>query len=230
MFYDADQYYKDELRAAGALLTGHFAFKSEVDGKKMHGTEYIYKPAILWSTRLTSFLAGEIARHFRTHGVSVVLGPEKSGALFARHVAQHLHNAEDISVASVEEVAPGTFRVPEQFGCQLRGKRVGLTEDVINYGHTLRLSIEAVNYWGGDVVAIGAIANRMSLPWHAFQIPKDSLYSVTNFGMESWPEEHCEHCARCPLDDPHQKYTEQLSKLPEIRQRIRAKFEARASC
>ena len=211
MDFNHQEFFHNELHRVGAILPGHFRLKGESRSAKRHGQGYIDKHEILKDVNLSRDLAEVIANRFKKERIDIVIGPETGGMLFARNVAHALlgKSASTLRVLFAEEREQGMFRLRDEDVDEVLKKRVLVIEDIITTGHTVVATIEAVNAWGGDVVGVGAICNRETLPWETFPIPEDSLFSVVNLQMQSWPVNRCGLCEESfPIDTPSEKRAE----------------------
>jgi orotate phosphoribosyltransferase len=72
------------------------------------------------------------------------------------------------------------------------GKRVFVVDDIVNTGHSIRQTIEAVRGAGGTVVAAGALVNRGNVG--AKEIGVENLVYLLEYKIPAWPAVDCPLC------------------------------------
>lgn len=208
------------LGALGAVITNsHIVYTS---GK--HGSAYINKDALYPHTRETSQLCVELAEWFEPARVEVIIAPAIGGVILSQWTAYHLTKMTGLEVLGVyaekamrlgsplwyicfglrflTTLIPQWGRAPEEYFTikrgydkLLRGKRVGIVEDLLTTGGSVRKVVEAVRAAGGNVVSVGVLANRGGVTHEDLgDVPK--LHALVNITMDAWDESDCLLCAQ----------------------------------
>lgn len=141
-----------ELRAAGALLEGHFILSSG-----LHSPRYLQCARVLMdpmrASRLASALAATMPRELKSQ-IEIVVSPAMGGVIIGHEMARAL----GLEAVFVERPG-GTFELRRGFGLK-PGQKVLLVEDVVTTGLSSREAIRAVEEAGGEVVAAAALVDR----------------------------------------------------------------------
>ena len=141
-----------EVRAAGALLEGHFVLSSG-----LHSPSYLQCARVLMdpmrASRLASTLAGKLPRELRSQ-IDIVVSPAMGGVIIGHEMGRAL-GVEALFV----ERPTGTFELRRGFRLD-PGQKVLLVEDVVTTGLSSREAIAAVTEAGGDVIAAAALVDR----------------------------------------------------------------------
>lgn len=141
-----------ELRAADALLEGHFILSSG-----LHSPRYLQCARVLMdparASRLASALVAKLPREIRS-SIEVVVSPAMGGVIAGHEVARAL----GVEAMFVERPT-GTFELRRGFRLKAEQK-VLLVEDVVTTGLSSREAIAAVERAGGVVVAAAALVDR----------------------------------------------------------------------
>ncbi len=187
-----------ELEHIGAVLRGHFVGTSGV-----HLDTYVNKDVVYWRPQLLQKMCGQIATRFRGH-VEVVVGPEKGGILLSQWVGWWLGSWNERDFWCQEVLAVYAEKEGNGFAFKrgseplLMGKKVGIVEDVLTTGGSVRKVVEAVGKAGGIVTHVGAICNRGNVKDSDFGITPPSqpphLYSLIQLNLPSWSPEECPLC------------------------------------
>lgn len=157
------------LSDGGALLeNSHFVFTSDANGRPStdgggnHGDTYCNVREVAWNTELIDYFGLQLARLLRHYEVNVIIGPESMGRTLAGPTALHLGK---IPSGWCEMVKTPTgkragWKDNFDFSRHVLGKRVGIVDDLLTSGGSLRLTAELVRQHGGEVVAGGVVARR----------------------------------------------------------------------
>lgn len=196
---------------AGAIITGdHFVYAKKADGW-YHGGEYVNKDAIYPFTRFISPLCKEIADHFWGKDIDVVVGPTVGGVMLAQWTAHwyapFAYQKEVLAVYADEEdilqeitsgqgmIKVGTRRILKRgYDKIVKDRQCLVVEDVINTGATVKKTIEAIRLAGGEVVGVGALADRSGSKVTAETLGAPELFSLLGFDMKMFKEEECPIC------------------------------------
>src|SRR5258706_3561571 len=157
-------------------------------------------------------LAACLAARLAAHRVEVVCGPLIEGAFVALMVASELgvpftyaERLADEGLAKAESAAlyPVQYRLPHALRDAVRGKRVGIVNDVINAGSAIRRTFADLNACGAEPVAIAALAvlGQSAAKFAADQ--KIDLEALAFLPNKIWTPAECPLCARgVLLEDP----------------------------
>jgi orotate phosphoribosyltransferase len=167
------------LRQRGVLLEGHFLLTS---GR--HSACYFEKFRILEHPGDADRLCTQMAEHFKSTGIDVVVGPTTGGIILAFAVARHLGVRALYAEKSPE--GRGFFR-----GMALSpGERVLVVDDVLTTGGSVKDTIAAVERGGGKLQGIGVLIDRSEGPLN-LRAPVFSLYRQV---VESFLPGDCPLC------------------------------------
>lgn len=175
------------LSETGALLEDdHFVY---VNGE--HGSGWVDKDVLNTQPHRVSELAEMLADLVEDWELDWVCGPAIGGIVVAQWVAFHLEKpmvfAEHTAVEGSE--LRGRFSLSRGYGECLENRRVLVVDDVVNSGHSLRQTVEAVQAVRGDVIGVAAFVDRGNLGGEPFDaIPYRFLCSVN---IPSWSETEC---------------------------------------
>ncbi|MFA6192558.1 MAG: orotate phosphoribosyltransferase [Sulfurimonas sp.] len=136
---------------ANALLEGHFKLSSG-----NHSQFYLQSAKVLENPRTAKLLADELAKQIRASGVKIdtVCAPALGGLIAGFALAQAL----DCRYIFAERVE-GKMSIRRGFEIK-KGERVLMCEDIITTGGSAMEAAEVVESFGGEIVAIAALANR----------------------------------------------------------------------
>ncbi len=182
----------DLLVQSGALLQDdHFVY---ISGD--HGSGWIDKDAIYPHTERIEQLSRRLAQLARDLRLDVVCGPATGGLIIAEWVGHEL----GILATFTEHDTPGPGELRGRFVLRrgydhlVSGKRVFVVDDIVNTGHSIRQTIDAVRGAGGTVVAAGTLVNRGNVG--AKEIGVDNLVYLLEYKIPAWPAADCPLCRR----------------------------------
>ncbi len=190
---DTDLYQVQAIQALeemGAVRLGHF-----IGTAGPHLDAYVAKDVpTLYPVKLRGLirrLQFKIARTGDAAAVDVVVAAPM-GAL-----GGGIMLAEELRAMYVYlEEAGDELEVKRQLFIEaVQGKRVGMFEDIVNTGKTLRKTIAAVRAAGGEVVWVACLWNRAGLGAQDFDIP--AFYPLVNKKLSKWDD-----YAACKVDGP----------------------------
>jgi orotate phosphoribosyltransferase len=180
----------DLLLKSGALLQNdHFVY---ISGD--HGSGWIDKDAIYPHTERIEQLSRRLAQLVRDLRLDVVCGPATGGLIIAEWVGHELR----ILATFTEHDTPragelrGRFVLRRGYDHLVAGKRVLVVDDIVNTGHSIRQTIEAVRGAGGTVVAAGTLVNRGNVG--AKEIGVENLVYLLEYKIPAWPAANCPLC------------------------------------
>ncbi len=186
---------------------GHFRLESG-----HHGDLWLDLELLCLRPELVRPLAAQIAARLAAHNVEAVCGPLIEGAFVGLMVATELRvpftYAERFAGrAAADGKADALFsvqyRLPRGLRDLVRGKRVGVVNDVINAGSAVRGTFADLKACGAVPVAIGTLAvlGESAAKFAADQ--KIALEALATISNEIWTPLECPLCVRgIPLDDP----------------------------
>ena len=144
---------------------------------------------------MTEKVCQELANRFREKKITVVIGPAIGGVLISFEVARQL-SARSLFAERVEGKGPLLLR--RNFQIQ-KGEKTLVIEDVITTGGSAKELIDLVRSNGGEVVGVGALADR-SGGQVSFDVPLEALLKVST---ESFIREECPLCKeKIPFTKP----------------------------
>jgi orotate phosphoribosyltransferase len=74
------------------------------------------------------------------------------------------------------------------------GKRVFVVDDIVNTGHSIRQTIDAVRGAGGTVMAAGTLVNRGNVG--AKEIGVEDFVYLLEYKIPAWPAVDCPLCRK----------------------------------
>lgn len=137
------------FKETGALLEGHFLLTSG-----LHSSKYFQCAKVLQYPEYAELLSKQIARHFYTSEVELVVAPAIGGIIVGYEVARQLE-ARNIFA----ERESGVMKLRRGFGIK-PGERVLVCEDVVTTGGSVFEVIELVKKAGGQLIGVGCIVDR----------------------------------------------------------------------
>jgi len=138
-----------KFRETGALLEGHFVLASG-----LHSTNYLQCALVLQHPRNAEKFGQAIAEHFLRESIELVASPAIGGIVIGHEVARALGAR---FVWTEREVGKMTLR--RGFSVS-KGERTLIVEDVLTTGGSTRLTAEAVQAGGANVLAAASIIDR----------------------------------------------------------------------
>jgi len=140
----------DEIRAAGALLEGHFILSSG-----LRSPRYLQCARVLMDPRRAARLTDALAATLPTDlAIDAVVSPAMGGVIAGHEMGRSLGVA-----AMFLERPTGTFELRRGFALE-PGTRVLMMEDVVTTGLSSREAMKAIAAAGGTVVAAAALVDR----------------------------------------------------------------------
>ena len=170
------------------LENDHFVYT-----KGDHGSQYINKDAIFTNPSAISELSRFLARSFQGLNIETVAGPVIGGVIVSQRVAEHLSEMDNKKVVSVfaEKTGKG-LEFLRGYNEHIEGKNVLAVEDILNTGGSAKDLIDAIRLVGGNVIGLGALANRGGVkPNMVGDVNIKSLLDIT---MERYAANECHLC------------------------------------
>ena len=165
------------LKDTNALMEGHFLLTSG-----LHSPQYIEKFRILEQPVYTELFCKQIAEIFKSHNISVVVGPMTGGIILAYEVAKQL-GAKSIFTERVD----GKMKFKRGFTLS-ETDNVLIVEDIITTGGSILEVIEKVKKSNAKIIGLGYIVDR-SNGKAIFNIPSKPLLTlnVTTYKPDECP-------------------------------------------
>jgi orotate phosphoribosyltransferase len=170
----------DEVRAAEALLEGHFILSSG-----LHSPRYLQCGRVLMdparAERLAQALAAKLPAELRD-AIDVVVSPAMGGIVIGHEMGRAL----GLPALFVER-PQGTFELRRGFRLD-PGQNVLLVEDVVTTGLSSREAIAAIEQAGGKVIGAASLVDR-SGGAASFGVPFTSLIrlDVPTYAADALP-------------------------------------------
>jgi len=179
------------LRASNTILEGqHFVY---ISGD--HGAGWVNKDALLPDTHKISRLAQLLSEAIKDIDADLICGPAVGGLVMSQWVAHHRQLpsifAEHGTAPSKDALRP-PFMLKRGFDSLVTGKKVLIVDDIVNTGHSIRQTAQAVRSAGGQVVAAAAYCTRGNCGALEMQVPR--FVHLVEFKIPSWPAESCQLC------------------------------------
>jgi orotate phosphoribosyltransferase len=180
----------DDMKAAGALLEGHFKLSSG-----LHSSRYLQCALYLADPTRAEAAGRQLAARLKSAAAQLVVAPALGGVVIGHEVARAF---EDVPFFFTER-SEGAMTLRRGFHIE-PGSRVLVVEDVVTTGGSTREVMDAVTREGGVVVGVGTIVNRSG---------RENLFAPLLFTalltvhVPTYPPESCPLCASgVPLTKP----------------------------
>jgi orotate phosphoribosyltransferase len=177
------------LQSGAILQDDHFVY---ISGD--HGSGWIDKDAIYPHTERVEGLSRRLAGLFRDRGIEAACGPATGGMIVAEWTA---HELGALAVFTEHDTPrPGEMRgrfvLRRGYDHVIAGKRVLVVDDIVNTGHSIRQTIEAVRGASGSVVAAAALINRGNVGASALDV--EEFVYLLEYKIPAWPAAACPLC------------------------------------
>lgn len=171
---------ESELRAVGAVFSGHTAFRN---GR--HGDGWIEKGFVVRRPELLERFTHAQAQQVRAvwPDVSLVVGASYCGAVVATFVARHLGTQVAFVNDDAGQMAFHRMHLPAA------GQRALIVDDLIFSGNDVRAVAAFLEGRGDTVLGVSAWLSRAELPTHA-------LLTLGNSVFQTYPGDDCPLCAQ----------------------------------
>lgn len=137
------------FRQTGAFLEGHFILTSG-----HHSPHYFQCAKVLQYPEYNSLFSSNIAQHFKSKKINVVVTPAVGGIVLGTEVGRQL-NCRSIFT----ERENGEMKLRRGFEIN-KGDNVLVCEDVVTTGGSVFEVIECVKNAGGNLIGVGYIIDR----------------------------------------------------------------------
>jgi len=179
-----------ELRARGAILSGHFRLSS---GR--HSSAFVQKFRILEDPLLVERVAAALVARARGLEPTIVVSAAVGGIVLGYETARQLGT---LGIFVEKENGVATLR--RGFALD-PADRAFVVEDVVTTGGSVREVLEVVRAQGATVAGVGAIVRRAPIE---FGVPTTALLDLP---IESYALESCPQCAAgLPLTEPGSRF------------------------
>jgi orotate phosphoribosyltransferase len=167
------------LEESGALRRGHFSLSSG-----LHSSAYVQCALLLEEPLRARGIGAALAELLEPFAPHSVLSPALGGLIIGHETAAAL----GVPFRFTERTA-GQMGLRRGFSLD-RGERVVVVEDVVTTGRSTREAGSVAESLGADVVAVGAILDRMSEP-QGFGLP---LVALMRLDLPVHPAGECPLC------------------------------------
>lgn len=167
------------LKESGAMLNGHFLLTS---GR--HSGVYIEKFRLLENPEYLDKICAEMASHFSSDDVDVVLGAAIGGILLAGGVGRYL-----IKRHIFTERVEGSMELRRGFSIEPH-QRVLIVEDIVTTGSSVFEMIELVKNINAEIISVVCLADR-SKNRKDFGV---NNIAILNLPSDDWEPEVCPLC------------------------------------
>ncbi|MEI7709679.1 MAG: phosphoribosyltransferase family protein [bacterium] len=183
----------DILKKVGAVVSdSHF-----VGTSGRHMSVYVSKDKLLPHTQETFRVTQLMADMFKNLDVDVVAAPVVGGVILGNLVAYHLSVLQKKEILSVyaEKTPEGPMTFKRDYDKLVKGKKVLIIDDVVATGFSVHKMIEVVKAFGGNIVSMGVIANRVpeEVNTKTLGLPLSWLCEIP---AETYDEKDCPLCKK----------------------------------
>jgi orotate phosphoribosyltransferase len=174
---------KDELltifKSTNALFDGHFKLSSG-----LHSPNYFQCAKVLqYPTHLERF-CNEIASHFKSTAIDLVISPAMGGIVVGTEVGRQL------GVRTIfAERTDGAMSIRRGFEIQA-GENVLVIEDVVTTGGSVVEVMDVVKSYGGHVAGVGFIVDRSNGKVKL----AENQFSLLQLDVTAYQPDHCPLC------------------------------------
>lgn len=185
----------DDMKAAGALLEGHFKLSSG-----LHSSRYLQCALYLAEPERAEAAGRQLAARLKGCSAQLVAAPALGGVIIGHEVARAL----GVPFFFTERSSEGRMELRRGFAVS-PGTRVLVVEDVITTGGSTREVMNVIEASGGVVVGVGSMVNRSADENPLDPLPFKALLRVE---VANYPPESCPLClAGTPLVKPGSRPT-----------------------
>ena len=182
------------LLSAVPSRTGHFRLESGY-----HTDVWLTLDALFTEPAAVAPLADALADCLRPYRVSAVCGPLVGGALLAQLLAPRLDVRFFYAQAAPASGSPGLFTADYYLTPELQrriaGERLGVVDDLISAGSSVRATIAAASGAGASVVVVGALAVFGDTALRHFEAIGMPVEALEQRPFPLWSPDTCPLCA-----------------------------------
>lgn len=173
------------FKETGALLEGHFQLTSG-----LHSNQYFQCAKVLQYPHHAELLCGEIAEHFGSQKIEVVIAPALGGIVVGQEVGRQLR-----ARTLFTERKDGIMQLRRGFEVH-KGERVLVCEDVVTTGGSVGEVIKIVRGLGGTPVGVGYIVDRIGGRVRFDVGAGGDQFAVLRMDVVAYKPEECPLCER----------------------------------
>jgi len=177
----------------------HFVYVSGDHGSGWVNKDVLYlvPDNVLELTELLSRLLVDVE-------ADIICGPATGGLVISQWLAYHM---KLLSVFAEHDPHPDAMTHTDQHGAlrpafmlrrhydqAVRGKRVIAVDDIVNTGHSIRQTINAVERAGGKVVCAATLCTRGNVDGTTLGAPR--FAALSEIKIPSWPAAGCKLCVK----------------------------------
>lgn len=187
------------LEKTGAIIrNSHF-----VGTSGRHMATYITKDKLLPHTAETFRITQSLAEIFKNLDVDVVAAPIIGGVILGNLVAYHLSLLQKKEILSVyaEKTPEGPMVFKRGYDALVKNKKILIIDDTIATGFSVHKMIDVVRQFGGNIVAMGVIINRVPKEINAQTLQIPLFSSLCEIPEDTFDEKDCPQCkSGVPVD------------------------------
>jgi orotate phosphoribosyltransferase len=177
------------------MRRGHFLFESG-----HHSPVWMDLERLCLNVDPVRRMAGALASRLSAHGIEAVCGPLVEGAFLALLVAEELGvpftYAERLPDPEARGLYPVGYRLPGRLREEVRGRRVGIVNDVVSAGSAVRGTFLDLEACGARPVVIATLAVVGSLAGTFAADHGLALETLLQIESPFWIPADCPLCAR----------------------------------
>lgn len=143
--------------AEQGIVEGHFVYKA---GK--HGTVYLNKRRFGENTMLVFTLTKPIADNFTSHGIDIVVSPERGANVFGFQTASTMDGGDGHPkyFTALKNEKEDTFYLPDDQAARIEGKTILIVEDITTSGSSVDKVKTVLEGYQAKKILIAVIWNR----------------------------------------------------------------------
>ncbi len=128
-----------------------------------HMSIYVSKDKLLLHPEATFRITQLLAEKYKDSDIDVVAAPELGGVILGHMVAYHLSILKGKQILSVyaEKTPEGPMVFKRGYNEVIKDKKVLIVDDTVATGLSIHKMIDVVKNFGGNIVSMGVIANRV---------------------------------------------------------------------
>ncbi len=187
---------EDILEEEGCIKTGHFLLKSgKHSGTYCDLKSLSHNPKAM--KKICKILSVKIQREIQSKylkSIDVVVGPAIGGIVPAYQIASKLKVQFNFT-EKVDNKDKTTLDMDFRDASNIAGKNILVVEDVTTTGGTINQTIDAINAYGGNLVAVAVLVDRSNNI--DFGVP---LFYGTKLEIPVYESNDCKICKEGKID------------------------------
>lgn len=179
------------LKSVGAVITkSHF-----VGTSGRHMEIYVSKDSLLSHPKETFEITKRLALMCKDLDVEVVAAPIVGGVILGHLVAYHLSILKGKEILSVyaEKTDEGPMVFKRGYDNLIKDKKILIIDDTVATGFSVNKMLEVVRNFGGNIVAMGVIANRIPEEMNTKTLGIPFLW-LCEIPAKTYEEKDCPFC------------------------------------